>query len=163
MAKRQAQKTDWPLLAAFILACELAGVLGGLATAGSVTTWYPTLVKPAFSPPNWVFAPVWTLLYAMMGIAAYLIYRKGMGKTAVRFALLVFALQLLINLKWSLIFFGLHSISGALLAILVLWALIALTIYKFYKIDKQAAYWMIPYLAWVSFAALLNAALWLLN
>lgn len=164
MAKRlQVQKIDWPVLIAFILACELAGVLGGLATAGSVTTWYSTLIKPDFTPPAWLFAPVWTLLYAMMGAAAYLAFKKGIKRADVRFALLLFALQLVVNVKWSLVFFGLRNTGGALAVILLLWALIAATVWKFYPLDRRAAYLMLPYLAWVSFATLLNAALWMLN
>ncbi|VVB57473.1 TspO/MBR family protein [uncultured archaeon] len=159
----QASKTNWPLLLAFILLCEFIGILGGLATQESIPTWYATLNKPIFTPPAWLFAPVWILLYALMGIAAYLVWKKGVKKPQVQFALLLFALQLILNLKWSLVFFGLHSIGGGLIVIVILDLLILATLLKFKPIDQKAAWLMVPYLLWCLFATLLNAALWLMN
>ncbi len=163
MASKKKSSLDWPLLVALVLVCELAGIIGGLATFSAVQDWYPTLIKPSFNPPAWVFAPVWTVLYALMGISAYLVVKKGFAKPEVRFALVIFALQLIINVKWSLLFFGLRSITGGLLTIVVLEALVLLTAWKFWKLDKNAGYLLVPYVLWVAFATLLNFALWQLN
>jgi tryptophan-rich sensory protein len=152
---------DLAALAGFVALTLAAGAAGGLATASSVDTWYPTLAKPAFNPPNWVFAPVWTTLYVLMAIAAWRVWRSG--ATAARLALGAWALQLALNLSWSLLFFGLQRIGAALAEILVLLAAIALTARLFWRIDRAAGALLAPYLAWVAFAALLNAALWRLN
>lgn len=118
---------------------------------------------PSFSPPNWVFAPVWTLLYALMGVAAYLVWSRGRERKGVRVSLIVFGFQLGLNLLWSVLFFGLRSPSCALIEILFLWAMIILTITRFWKISKPAGLLLVPYLLWVSFAALLNGAVFWLN
>jgi tryptophan-rich sensory protein len=139
------------------------GVLSGVATAQGVESWYPTLVKPAFNPPAWVFAPVWTILYLMMGVAAYLVWQRGLSTAGVRTALVLFALQLVLNGLWSVLFFGMHSPGLALVEIVVLWVAIAATVLHFWRVTPIAGGLLLPYLAWVSFAAVLNGAIWWLN
>lgn len=146
-----------------VAVCELIGIAGTPFTIASVQTWYQTLNKPFFSPPNWIFGPVWTILYLMMGIAAFLIWEKGLKSKKVKTALKYFLVQLMCNFLWSIIFFGLHAPFVAFIDILVLWIAILLTIMQFYKLSKPSAYLLIPYLAWVSFATLLNGAIVLLN
>jgi benzodiazapine receptor len=148
-------------LAGFVALCLGVGAAGALATATSVDTWYPTLAKPAFNPPNWVFGPVWTTLYVLMAYAAWRVWRSGAA--GARLALGAWALQLALNLCWSLVFFGLRAIGAALAEILVLLAAIALTAFLSWRIDRVAGALFAPYLAWVAFAAVLNAALWRLN
>jgi len=148
---------------AFVLVCELAGIIGSIFTTSSIPGWYAGLAKPSFNPPGWVFAPVWTILYAMMGLAAYLVYEKGPGRKDVKRALTVFALQLLLNTLWSIVFFGSHQILGAAVLIVVLWAMILATLWLFSRISKSAAYLLVPYILWVSFATVLNISLYVLN
>jgi len=150
-------------LIAAIIICEFVGILGSIFTIPSITTWYAALHKPSFSPPNWLFGPVWMLLYALMGISAYLIWEKGIKKKGVKPALKLFALQLILNFIWTVLFFGLRSPLLGLIAIAVLWFAILATILKFSKLSKNAAMIMVPYLLWVSFAAVLNLAVWMLN
>lgn len=147
------------------LAAPLAvGAVGGFATASSVSTWYPTLTKPAWTPPGWVFGPVWTLLYLMMGLASWLVWRKrAENETQVRGALGWYGLQLGLNLGWSLIFFGLRQIGLALIEIVVLWSTLLITVIKFGRIRRDAAALLLPYLLWTTFATALNAAIWWLN
>ena len=142
--------------------CEGVGIAGGICTAQSVSTWYQTLNKPSFNPPSWIFAPVWTTLYAMMGIACYLIYQKKdtLGAPA---ALFVFSVQLALNLLWSVLFFCKKTPAGALIEIAFLWVAILLTTVLFWKISRKAAILLLPYLLWVSFASLLNFEIWRLN
>jgi len=147
----------------FVVICELAGVIGSVATAPSIPGWFAGLAKPAFNPPNWVFAPVWTILYALMGLAAYLVYGKGPGERRVRRALAVFVLQLVLNVLWSVVFFGAHQILGAVVVIVILWVLILVTILLFSRISRAAAYLLVPYILWVSFAAVLNISFYVLN
>lgn len=147
----------------FVLVCELAGIIGSLFTTPSIPGWYAGLAKPSFNPPNWVFAPVWTILYALMGLSAYLVYEKGPRTSAVRKALAVFAVQLVLNALWSIVFFGAHMILGAAVLIIVLWAMILATIWLFSKISRTAAYLLVPYILWVSFATILNISLYVLN
>jgi translocator protein len=142
---------------------EFAGIIGSVFTVSAIVTWYPTLVMPMISPPSWVFGPVWTILYALMGIAAFLIWKKGLEKKEIKAALVVFVIQLFLNTIWSIIFFGLLSPGWALIEIALLWSAIFWTIVVFYKISKVAAYLLIPYLLWVSFAVYLNYAIWTLN
>lgn len=152
------------LKAAFaIFVCELAGIIGTVFTSPSITTWYATLTRPELNPPSWVFGPVWTTLFALMGIAAFLVWQKGLRRADVRFALWIFAGQLVLNTLWSIIFFGLHSPGGALVEITLLWLTILATIVAFAKISKPAAWLLVPYIAWVSFASYLNFAIWTLN
>jgi benzodiazapine receptor len=143
--------------------CVAIGYLSEMVTRDSITTWYPTLKKPVFNPPNWIFAPVWTLLYIMMGIAAGLIWTSDAEEKTVKKALGFFAIQFGLNALWSHLFFGLHNPLLALVEILLLWLMILETYNQFKKIDKLASYLLIPYLAWVSFATILNASIWWLN
>lgn len=145
-----------------VFVCLAVGALSGIATASSVTTWYTTLNKPFFNPPSWLFAPVWTLLYAMMGVAAGLVWAKSPG-TNVKLPMAVFVGQLALNSLWSVLFFGLRNPDLALVEIVLMWVMIALTIRQFYPISKPAAWLLVPYLAWVSFASILNAAIVILN
>ena len=146
-----------------IVICELAGVIGSVFTTPSIPGWYAGLIKPSFNPPNWVFGPVWTLLYALMGIAAYLGYEKGWKEGKVRRALIVFAAQLILNALWSIVFFGAHMILGAAVVIVLLWAMILASIVLFSKVSKAAAGLLVPYILWVSFASVLNISLYVLN
>jgi benzodiazapine receptor len=150
-------------LVVFVAVCELAGLLGSVFTATSIPTWYASLAKPSFNPPNWIFGPVWTILYILMGVAAYLVYQKGFKRPEVKRALTVFFIQLLLNALWSIVFFGVHMILGALVNIVVLWVMILATILTFRRISKAAAYLLVPYILWVSFATALNFSLYLLN
>ena len=139
------------------------GGLSGFVTARSVATWYPTLTKPFFNPPAWVFGPTWTVLYIMMGVAAFLVWRQGFSTKDVRLALTLFAAQLALNGLWSILFFGLQSPGLAFAEILLLWLSIVATVWIFRRVVPAAALLMLPYLAWVSFAAVLNGSIWMLN
>ena len=139
------------------------GGLSGFATANGVSTWYPTLVKPPFNPPSWVFGPVWTVLYLMMGVAAYLVWLRGIDSAGVKTALTVFLIQLALNGLWSILFFGLHQPGWALVEIILLWTAIGATIFLFWRVVPAAGMLLLPYWAWVSFATVLNASLWWLN
>lgn len=146
-----------------ILLSQAAGIIGSVFTAPSIPTWYPTLAKPSFNPPNWIFAPAWLTLYTLMGIAFYRVWTSGVGKKQIKMATIVFIAQLALNAAWSIIFFGAHNLSLAFLGIIVLLAFIVWTMRLFGRIDKIAAYLLIPYLAWVGFASVLNYSLWRLN
>ena len=147
-----------------VAVCLTVGYFSGMETRESITTWYPTLVKPIFNPPNWIFGPVWILLYIMMGIAAGLVWNRiETNKEAVKKALIFFAIQLALNALWSILFFGLHNPMLAFIEIVLLWLMIYETYIQFKKIDKIAGFLFIPYLAWVSFATVLNASIWWLN
>lgn len=154
---------DIPKLLVAVIGCELVGIISTPFTISAISTWYVFLVKPSFSPPNWIFGPVWTTLYLLMGISAFLIWRKGLRNKKVKRALSYFLVQLFFNFSWSLLFFGLHSPLLGLLNIILLLISIVLTIQAFYKISKVAAYILVPYLLWVSFATILNIAIVLLN
>lgn len=145
-----------------VATCLAVGAIGGLATSHSVASWYPALAKPAFNPPRWIFAPVWTVLYLIMAVAAWLVWRRN-GWRAARPALTLFALQLALNLAWSLLFFGLRRIDLALIDVLALLAAIAATALAFWPLQRLAALLLVPYFAWVGFAAFLNFAIWQLN
>ncbi len=146
-----------------IVICQLAGFISSFATRTAVAVWFRTLEKPSFNPPPQVFAPVWITLYVLMGIAFFLIWKKRAENSDVKYAMTVFIVQLVFNTLWSLVFFGLHSISGGMIVIIILWFLILTTIFSFYKISHTAAYLLIPYILWVSFASVLNFAIWKLN
>lgn len=146
-----------------IVVAELAGVIGSVFTAPAIDSWYANLVKPELSPPNWVFGPVWTTLFALMGIAAFLIWRKGLNRKDVKIALGLFIGQLALNALWSIIFFGLHSPAGAFVEIIFLWLAILATIIAFYKISRLSALLLLPYVLWVSFAGYLNFSIWQIN
>jgi tryptophan-rich sensory protein len=139
------------------------GFIGSIATLPAITGWYAGLNKPAFNPPGWLFGPVWTLLYILMGIALFLVVKNGVDTAPVRRAVLVFAAQLLANLAWSFLFFGMHSIILGLLDILLLFFLIVATMILFRRISPVAAYLLIPSICWVTFASLLNAMIGILN
>lgn len=144
-----------------VAVCELAGIVGSVFTVSSIPTWYAGLAKPALNPPAWVFGPVWTILYFLMGVSLWLIWKSG-AKEKTR-AIWLFIVQLALNAVWSPVFFGAQSIGGALATIVLLWAAIVLTILIFKKISKPAAWLLFPYILWVSFAAYLNFAIWMLN
>lgn len=146
-----------------VVGCELVGILGTPFTASAIPGWYTSLNKPFFTPPGWLFAPVWVFLYFLMGVSFYLIWQLGWQKKSVRTAGTLFLIQLGLNFLWSPVFFGLRSPALGLLVILPLWAMIALTIKKFYPLSKWAAYLLILYLVWVSLASALNLAIWVLN
>ena len=145
-----------------VVLCQAAGITGAFFTGLSVNTWYPTLNKPPFNPPNAVFGPVWTTLYLFMGISFYLIWDKQ-GKADISGSVKIFLIQLCVNILWSAAFFGARSPLYGFIVILILWILILLSIMKFFRISKTAAYLFIPYLMWVSFAAVLNYSLLVLN
>jgi len=146
-----------------VVACLLAGFIGSLFTAPAIPAWYSGLVKPPFNPPSWIFAPVWTTLYILMAIAAFLIWQKGLDKGGVKAALALFALQLVLNAVWSILFFGLRSPLAGLADILALLAVLILTIISFFNISKIAGALLLPYLFWVSFATVLNFSIFILN
>jgi tryptophan-rich sensory protein len=141
----------------------LVGSLSGVATARGVQDWYPSLAKPSFNPPAWVFGPVWTLLYVLMGVAAYLVLQKGQDKDLVRAGLIMFTLQLILNGLWSVLFFGMRLPGVAFAEIIILWVSIAVTAALFWRSVPTAGLLLAPYLAWVSFAAVLNGSIWILN
>ena len=160
-----------------IVVSEMAGVIGAFFTTPSIAgpstglglSWYAGIVKPAINPPAWVFGPVWTTLFVLMGISAWLIWRKldsgseaGMTKQ-IKIALGIFLGQLVLNTIWSIIFFGLHNPGGALIEIVFLWLAILATIIAFAKISRPAAWLLVPYILWVSFASYLNYSIWMLN
>jgi tryptophan-rich sensory protein len=155
------KKYLWPLMVSFFIAFS-AGLIGSLFTAKSINAWYQFLNKPSFAPPNWLFAPAWTLLYLLMAIAAFLIWQKRKEFPS-QIALRFYFIQLILNALWSIIFFGLHNPGWAFLEIVFLWIFILLTLIKFYKINKTAGWLLVPYLLWVSFASILNCAVWMLN
>lgn len=146
-----------------IIVCQGAGLIGSIATFPAIPTWYASLVKPPFNPPNWVFGPVWTTLYTLMGIAAFLVWRKGIRDRQVRIALAIFVVQLVLNVLWSVVFFGLHFLLGGFILIVILWVAILLSIIIFSRVSKVAGVLLIPYILWVSFATVLNFSLWSLN
>jgi len=175
---------DYAGLAVFIAINAAVSALGGWATAASVGTWYQTLEKPAFNPPDWIFAPVWSALYLMIAFAGWRAWRRGAGEARsgearsgegaggegasgarreVRLALMAYAVQLALNLSWSFVFFGARLIGPALAVIFALLAAILTNAFLFWRIDRAAGALLVPYAAWVAFATLLNAALWRLN
>lgn len=161
-APRNTRFRDLAGLAGFVALCLLVSAAGGWVTRTSVGTWYQELAKPAFTPPDWVFAPAWVTLYVLMGIAAWRVWRRA-GFAGARIPLAIFAGQLALNLAWSVLFFGARAPGWALLEIGFLWIAIALTIRAFWAVDRWAGSLLVPYIAWVSFAALLNASVYALN
>jgi len=173
-------------LLASIIICELAGIVGSFFTISEIKSWYAALNKPSFNPPNWIFGPVWTTLFVLMGISLYLVWsknwqvkneiislkRKKPNPLSLKFysgewqkanIILIFIAQLVLNILWSLIFFGLHSISIAFVEITMLWCAIIFTMVNFYRVSKASAWLLLPYLLWVSFAAFLNFSILLVN
>jgi translocator protein len=158
----ETRSNQWFALVGWLAACFLVSGISGYATAQAIPTWYANLSKPSFNPPNQVFAPVWTILYALMGIAAWLIWRMPDSPYRTR-ALVLFWLQLLLNFAWSWIFFHQHLIFGAALEILVLWLAILVMTIAYWRVYPPAAWMMLPYLCWVSFASFLNWGIWHAN
>lgn len=145
-----------------ILICQSAGIIGSLATGEKALTWYNSLNRPEFSPPNWLFAPVWIILYLLMGVSLFMVL-KTENCSEKKQALIIFGIQLFLNALWSPVFFGLKSLMGGFFVIVLLLVFVFITFYKFYKISKVASYLLIPYIFWVSFASGLNLSVWLLN
>jgi tryptophan-rich sensory protein len=156
-------KIDWFKLIVSVVGCEAVGNIGTIFTAPKIPTWYAGLVKPAFQPPSWLFGPVWTALFLLMGIAFYLVWSgKGMAG-ARKTAMWVFGIQFVLNVLWSALFFGMQSPLLGFICIAGLWIAIVLTIKAFHDVSRPAAYLLVPYIAWVSFAAVLNYAVMMLN
>jgi len=146
-----------------ILIAESAGLIGSIFTSSAIPNWYAALNKPSFNPPGWLFGPVWVVLYALMGIASYLVWQKWDSSPIAKAAVILYIIHLAFNSLWSILFFGLKNPGLAFVEILVLWGMILALIIIFYSVDRRAAYLMIPYILWVSFAAILNLSIWRLN
>jgi len=149
-------------LVASVLLCQIAGFLGSLFTTPAISTWYATLKKPFFTPPNWIFSPVWISLFILMGISLFFVWRRT-DHPKFKIAFIFFFVQLILNVLWSIFFFGLKLPLLGLVDIVLLWIAILLTIRHFSKVSKFAGVLLLPYLVWVSFATLLNFSLWILN
>jgi tryptophan-rich sensory protein len=146
-----------------VVLCQVAGIVGSLFTTSAIPTWYANLKKPFFAPPNWVFAPVWTTLYLLMGISLFIVWNTGVEKSSVRKSIAIFSIQLLLNAFWSYLFFGLKSPLLGLIEITAMWFMILLTIFSFSKVSRKAALLLVPYLMWVSLASYLNYSILILN
>ncbi len=146
-----------------VLVCQAAGLVGSIFTQLAISTWYAELQKPRFTPPDWVFGPVWISLYIMMGIAAFLVWRRGFHHQVVRRALAIFGVQLVLNALWSFLFFGLRSPLAGLIGISILGIAIIFTVRSFLKVSRTAGLLLVPYFLWVSFATGLNLSIWWLN
>jgi tryptophan-rich sensory protein len=160
---RRHHEAHWLYLALSLVAVAVVAGVGGLTTSTGVDSWYQTIDKPPWNPPNGVFGPVWTALYVAMAVAAWLVAREGIDLRAVRLALGAYVVQLALNLAWTLVFFGLESPVGGLVVIVALLAAIVATIVLFARVSRPAAWSMVPYLAWVAFATSLNVAIVVLN
>ena len=147
----------------FVLICQAAGLIGAGLTVNSISSWYVTLNKPWFNPPNWLFGPTWTLLYTLMGIGVYLIWKKSKKNEMAKKGVKVFFIHLLLNALWSPGFFGIKQTCLALIIIVAIWTMIVWLIKIWGKVSKTASWLLVPYLAWVSFATILNFAIWRLN
>lgn len=152
----------YPALALFLVATFAAGAIGSSVTIESVRTWYPTIAKPAWNPPDWIFAPVWTTLYVVMATAAWRVWRKA-EPAAARRLLVIYGVHLVLNALWSVVFFAFHRPDLALVEILVLWSLLVTLLIRFWRADRLAGVLWSPYVAWVTFATGLNATIWYLN
>jgi tryptophan-rich sensory protein len=150
-------------LIAFIVLCELAGVIGSIFTIPTIPSWYSTLRKPWFNPPNWLFGPIWLILYFLMGLSLYLVFESGGNRAIVEPALWAFGVQLVLNVLWSVLFFGMHNLFYSFVEIVLLWISIAVTTVLFFMTSRAAAYLLLPYIVWVTFAALLNYYVFILN
>ncbi|MFN4142710.1 TspO/MBR family protein [Aestuariivirga sp.] len=153
-------RNQWVVLALLLLLCLGVGALGGLATSSAIESWYRTLAKPSWTPPDWLFGPVWTLLYIMMAVAAWLVWKT---RDRIGPAMALFAVQLALNLAWSFLFFGARSPGLAFIELVMLWVAVLLTMLAFFGRSTAAGLLFVPYLAWVSFAGALNFAIWTLN
>lgn len=154
---------DWKKLIISIIIAHSAGVIGGLFTFSEIPTWYASLIKPPVTPPNWLFSPMWLSLYTLMGISYYFIWRKGFKTEQAKIARALYFIQLGMNALWSIIFFGLHSLIFGLIEIIFLWFVILFTMIEFRAIDKKAGYLLLPYLAWVLIATVLNLSILWIN
>jgi benzodiazapine receptor len=146
-----------------IAACEGAGGIGAIFTMRAIPTWYARLKKPAFTPPNSVFGPVWITLYLLMGIAIFLVWREGLGQQGATIAFIVFWVQLVLNILWSVIFFGAKSITGGMIMLLLLWIVVLVNTVMFFRVSLIAGGLLIPYIVWLTIAANLNVRVWILN
>ena len=146
-----------------IVVCNLAGFIGSIFTTPSIPNWYANINKPSFTPPNWIFAPVWITLFILMGVSLFLIIKNWQNNRTQKIAIYLFTVQLILNTLWSLIFFGLQKPGLAFIEIIILLFFIILTAWQTKKVNKLAAYLFIPYILWVSFATILNFSIWLLN
>jgi len=154
---------DILLFVGSIALCQGAGLVGGWATSASLRDWYPTIRKPWFTPPNWLFPVAWTTFFLLMGIALYLIWRQGTDTPGVAPALAVFGIHLILNMLWSIFFFTLRSPGWALVELVFFWLSIAASMVLFFPLSPTAAYLLAPYLVWVTFAGVLNYSIWNLN
>ena len=160
---------SWFKLIVSIGVSQLAGIIGSFFTFSAITDWYQYLNKPFFSPPNWIFGPVWTILYTLMGISLYLNWIKLSDKkfakqrSYIQNSVIIFLVHLVVNSVWSIIFFSFQDLLGALVVVVILWSMILWMIVRFKKTDRWASYLLYPYLGWVSFASVLNFTLWLIN
>lgn len=154
---------NWIKLIISLALPQIAGISGALFTETGEGTWYRSINKPEWNPPGWVFAPVWTTIYILMGIAFYQVWKSNVPQSRKRSAMILWAVQLVFNFFWTIIFFAQHEIGWALVEIIGLWLLILLTIFAFARINKVAAWLLIPYISWVSFATLLTGTIWMLN
>jgi tryptophan-rich sensory protein len=152
-----------PMLIGSILIPLVIGYIGAIVTLPQISTWYSSLSKPWWSPPNWLFSPIWTTLYLLMGIALFLVWREGLHRRDVRFAILIFSVQLVINLLWSVVFFSFHALFGSFILVMLLWLAILANIIAFLIISKWAGLLLVPYIVWVSIASYLNYSVYLLN
>lgn len=146
-----------------IVICEAAGGIGAIFTTPQINTWYATLKKPGFKPPDWLFGPAWITLFLLMGIALFLVWDKGLAFKDIRSAIIVFIVQFALNILWSALFFGLRQPLAGLVEIVVLWVAILLTIIYFWAVSRPAGILLLPYILWVSFATALNAGIVVLN
>lgn len=154
---------ETPRLVISLIIVFFAGAIGTVATLSEIPTWYAALAKPTWAPPNWLFGPVWTTLYILIGVALFLVWRKGSDKKDVKLALFVFAVQLVLNVLWSVVFFGYHSLLGGVIVVILLWIAILANIIVFYRVSKPAGLLLVPYIIWVSIASYLNYSVYLLN
>ena len=154
---------DFTALLASVFLCEAAGFVGSVFTTPAIPTWYASLKKPFFTPPSWIFAPVWITLYTLMGISLYFVWKKGPDRHDVRRAVSLFAVQLALNVLWSIVFFGMQSPLYGFIIIVLLWAVLLATVITFYRISKPAGVLLVPYFLWGSFASALNLAILILN
>jgi tryptophan-rich sensory protein len=152
----------WRLILSIAI-CQFAGFIGSIFTTDAIPTWYATLNKPSFTPPNWLFSPVWITLYILMGISLFLVWRERNDSIHATPALIPFGMQLLLNVFWSIAFFGLKSPQAGLIVIIALWIAIFVTILRFRKVSELGSMLLIPYIVWVTFAAILNFAIFHLN
>ncbi|MBF0388094.1 MAG: tryptophan-rich sensory protein [Candidatus Omnitrophica bacterium] len=156
-------RPHWLKLIAALILPQAAGAIGGFFSATNVPTWYPTLLKPSFTPPGWIFGPVWGMLYLMMGVAFFFVLISEQSKDKVRFAAGLFCVHLLLNTLWSILFFGMRNPFLAFIDIIVLWLMITALFFIFWRIRRLAGALMIPYWLWVSFAGVLNYSIWRMN